>query len=208
MKVLILNAHPEPENNLTYSAQLLKKCCDEMKKEEVEILDLYQSDIPRLDGDMLELFRNTDGELTAGQKRLQKRMQELMRQFKSAKRIVVVLPVHNFNIPSMLKDYMDNILISRETFRYVTGGSEGLMTDGRKILVLQSSGSIYTRNDRYTPLEFSHYYLKEMFCNIMGFGDFHIIRMQGTAVGSVDNGQALQDAFEAIKAFVPEFLKE
>lgn len=135
-------------------------------------------------------------------------MQEIMQQFKSAKRIVVVLPLHNFNIPSKLKDYMDNILIARETFRYVKGGgSEGMMTDGRKVLVLQSSGSIYTNNDRYTPLEFSHHYLREMFCNIMGFGDYHIIRMQGVAVSSVDKEQALQSAFAEIKTFVPKFLE-
>ncbi len=207
MKVLIINAHPEPQSNLSYSSQLLNCLCNEVKNENIEVLNLYQADIPGLDGKMLELFR-AGNELTTEQQKLQKRMQEIMQQFKSAKRIVVVLPLHNFNIPSKLKDYMDNILIARETFRYVKGGgSEGMMTDGRKVLVLQSSGSIYTNNDRYTPLEFSHHYLREMFCNIMGFGDYHIIRMQGVAVSSVDKEQALQSAFAEIKTFVPKFLE-
>lgn len=85
-----------------------------------------------------------------------------------------------------MKDYMDNILIARQTFRYTSNGSVGMMTDDYRVMLLAASGSIYTNHDRYTPLEFQHYYLKETFCEIMGFDSFQIVRAQGTSVRPED----------------------
>lgn len=133
-------------------------------------------------------------------------MKELLKEFKEHKRVVIVLPIHNFNVSSKLKDYMDNILIARETFKYTSDGSVGLMNDNRKVLLLQSSGAIYTNNDRYTPLEFSHYYIKEMFCNIMGFNEFDIIRVQGTAVSATNKDEIVQNAFKEISSKMKDFL--
>ena len=82
-------------------------------------------------------------------------MSEILQQFKSANTYIIVLPLHNFNIPSKLKDYMDNIMIARETFKYTENGSVGHLKDGRKMLVIQASGSIYTNNDWYTEVDYS-----------------------------------------------------
>jgi FMN-dependent NADH-azoreductase len=106
----------------------------------------------------------------------------LLAQFKEHHRIVIVAPLHNFNVTSRMKDYMDNIMIARETFKYTEDGSVGLMTDNYRVLLLQASGSIYTNHDRYTPLELSHFYLQKMFEEIMGFDQFSIVRAQGTSV--------------------------
>jgi FMN-dependent NADH-azoreductase len=77
---------------------------------------------------------------------------------------------------------MDNILIARETFKYTETGSVGLMVDDYKILFLQASGSIYTNDDRYSKMDFSYNYLKQMFEEIMGFSRLGIVRAQGTAL--------------------------
>lgn len=44
----------------------------------------------------------------------------------------------------------DNILIAKETFAYTENGSVGLLTDGRSVLVIQSSDG---NNDWYTEME-------------------------------------------------------
>ncbi|SUM33860.1 Acyl carrier protein phosphodiesterase [Staphylococcus gallinarum] len=98
---------------------------------------------------------------------------------------------------------MDNILIARETFKYTSDGSVGLMTDNYKGLLLQASGSVYTNNDRYTKLEFSYDYLKAMFEEIMGFDSFNIVRAEGTAIYS-DNEvmtNAQREMFNKLPAF-------
>jgi FMN-dependent NADH-azoreductase len=115
-----------------------------------------------------------------------------LQQFKSAKKYVIIMPLHNFNIPSRLKDYMDNIMIARETFKYTKNGNGvGLLTDGRSLLVIQGSGAIYTNNDWYTDNEFSHKYLKSMF-NFLGIEDYQIIRAQGTS--KLDKADVLDKA--------------
>jgi len=118
---------------------------------------------------------------------------ELLAQFKAASKYVIALPLHNFNIPSMLKDYMDNILIPRETYKYTEKGSVGLLKDGRSMLVIQASGSVCTNNDWYTEVEYSHKYLKSMF-NFLGIEDYHIIRAQGTAL--LNEADILEKAFK------------
>ncbi len=61
--------------------------------------------------------------------------------------------------------------------------------------MLQSSGSVYTNQDRYTPLEFSHFYLEAMFEEIMGFDSFDIVREQGSATGLFTEEQILNKAY-------------
>ena len=73
-------------------------------------------------------------ELTSQGKKVTERMSEILQQFKSANTYIIVLPLHNFNIPSKLKDYMDNIMIARETFKYTENGSVGHLKDGQKCL--------------------------------------------------------------------------
>lgn len=212
MNTLLINAHPHPEAE-SYSRALQEYFTAQWQAlnpdAKLETLTLYQSDIPPLNSHSLDLFAKQMQQqtLTEQEQATAARMRELLDQFKAHKRIVIAMPLHNFNIPSKLKDYMDNILIARETFRYTSAGSEGLMTDGRKALLLQSSGSVYTNNDRYTPLEFSQNYLREMFTNIMGFAQFDTVRAQGTALSAYTREDILQNAFADIDRLLPEFCR-
>lgn len=106
----------------------------------------------------------------------------MLEQFKAHHRIVFLTPLHNFNINSYTKDYLDNILIARETFKYTSDGSVGLMSDDYKVLFMQASGSIYTNDDRYSKLDISRMYIDGVFTEIMGFDSFEIVRAQGTSV--------------------------
>lgn len=189
MQTLIINAHPDFKNDYSFSSKLqqlfLKEFSKRFPEEKPTVLNLYDQPIPRIETDQLLGIWNKQREgleLNSFEKEIYNTSANLLTQFKEHHRIVIVSPLHNFNITSRMKDYLDNILIARETFKYTEDGSVGLMTDDYNVLLLQASGSIYTLNDRYTPLEFSHYYLKEMFQEIMGFNKFDIVRAQGTAV--------------------------
>lgn len=189
MTTLLINAHPDFNNESTYTAKLKNLFLDKYKTTfpngEIEELNLYDIDVPRIEGDQLLNVWNkqSSGEsLSDDETKIADMSAFLLNQFKANHRIVILTPLHNFNITSRLKDYIDNIMIARETFKYTEDGSVGLMTDDYKALLLQASGGVYTNDDRYTPLEFSYYYLKEMFKEIMGFDEFYIARAQGTSV--------------------------
>lgn len=189
MNTLIINAHPDFSNQESYSNKLQTLFEEQFKQtfpnSTLTTLNLYETKVPRIEnGELLSIWqKQQNGEsLSAEETIIVTASNNLLTQFKEHHRIVIVSPLHNFNVTSRMKDYIDNVLIARETFKYTEDGSVGLMTDDYEVMLLQASGSIYTNNDRYTPLEFSHFYLKEMFVEMMGFNDFHIVRAQGTAL--------------------------
>lgn len=198
-KTLIINAHPNIDSKTSYSLNVLnhflKVYKEQNPNEIIKEINVYSDEVPAIDQTVLSAWdKLAKGEsITAEEHRVTARMAEVLQQFKSAKKYVIAMPLHNFNIPSKLKDYMDNILIARETFKYTETGSVGLLNDGRSLLVIQGSGSIYTNNDWYTEVEYSHKYLKSMF-NFIGVKDYQIIRVQGTAL--LNRDEILDKAFK------------
>ncbi|MGG1554679.1 FMN-dependent NADH-azoreductase [Paenibacillus ferrarius] len=186
-KLLIINAHATVDSPDSISLEVGKHFISAYRKmnpnELIEQIDLYGEEIPEINSTVLSAWGKfaSGGELNEEEKRVTNKMNEILQQFKRAKKYVIIMPLHNFNIPSRLKDYMDNIMIARETFKYTENGGVGLLTDNRSLLVIQGSGGIYTNNDWYTDNEFSHMYLKSMF-NFLGVEDYQIIRAQGTNV--------------------------
>lgn len=199
-KLLVINAHPEVDFTSSYSLNVLNyflKMYNERHSNEevIEQINLYDDVIPMIDQTVLSAWRKqrSGEELTSEEQEVTKRMNEVLQQFKSANKYVIAYPLHNFNIPSKLKDYMDNLIIARETFKYTENGSVGLLKDGRSMLVIQGSGAIYTNNDWYTEVEYSHKYLKSMF-NFLGIEDYEILRVQGTSI--LDKDEVLKTAYK------------
>jgi FMN-dependent NADH-azoreductase len=199
-KTLIINAHPKVDDPSSVSLQVFNHFLKAYKElipnsEAIEQIKLYSDEVPMVDKTVLSAWekQRKEQDLTREEQKVTERMSEILQQFKSANTYVIVLPLHNFNIPSKLKDYMDNIMIARETFKYTENGSVGLLKDGRRMLVIQASGSIYTNDDWYTEVEYSHKYLKSMF-NFLGIEDYQIIRAQGTAL--LEPNEVLQKAYK------------
>lgn len=186
-RVLVINAHPRVRSEKSLSLQVLEhfisKYAAQNPASQIEQIDLYREVVPAIDASLLNGWEKLEsGEpLTEGEEKVMGRMAEILQQFKGASKYVIAMPLHNFNIPSKLKDYMDNIVVPKETFRYTESGSEGLLTDGRSVVVIQGSDGIYTENDWYREVEYSHKYLKSMF-EFLGITDYEIIRAQGRAM--------------------------
>jgi len=201
-KLLVINAHPKVESDSSVSLLVLRHFLETYRKLNpegpVEQIDLYRDQVPSIDRVFLsaqEKIKKNE-RLTEEEQLLTSRMSEILRQFKSAKKYVIAMPLHNFNVPSKLKDYIDNILIAKETFAYTDKGSVGLLNDGRNVLVIQSSDGIYTNQDWYTEVEYSHKFLKAMF-NFMGI-DYQIIRAQGNYF--LNRDEVLTKAFQEAEA--------
>lgn len=208
-KLLVINAHPKVDTDSSVSLQVLHHFLETYKKMNpegpIEQIDLYREHIPCIDRTFLSLQekKGRDGRLTEEEQKLDSRMSEVLQQFKSAKKYVIAMPLHNFNVPSKLKDYIDNILIAKETFAYTDKGSVGLLNDGRNVLVIQASDGIYTNNDWYTEVEYSHKFLKAMF-NFMGV-DYQIIRAQGNY--SLRRDEVLAKAFHEAESMAAFFTR-
>lgn len=211
MKTLLINAHPDFDNSESYSNTLrqsfLDKYNSEFKSEDLTTLNLYDMELPRIEkGQLLSVWTKQANniDLTAREQLIADHSGELLRQLKENHHVVISMPVHNFNVPSRLKDWIDNILIARETFRYLSSPlengrtSKGLMTDDYRLLVLVASGSIYTRDDFYQDLDLAVRYLKAVFVDIMGFSQFDVVRAEGTSIMPVSRETILNKAFEQL----------
>jgi FMN-dependent NADH-azoreductase len=214
-KTLIINAHPKIDDTSSVSLQVFNHFLKSYKElipdsGVIEQINLYSDVVPMIDKTVLSAWekQRQEQELTSLEQKVTERMAEILQQFKRANTYVIVLPLHNFNIPSKLKDYMDNIMIARETFKYTENGSVGLLKDGRRMLVIQASGAIYTNNDWYTEVDYSHKYLKSMF-NFLGIEDYQIIRAQGVALQEPNEvlQQAYKEAEEAASRLAPKLIR-
>lgn len=205
-KMLVINAHPKVESKEAHSLQVLEHFMKSYKElnqtDTIEQVNLYDDYIPMVDSTFLRASEKLvqQEELTDEERRVLDRSAEILKQFKEATKYVICMPLHNFNIPSKLKDYIDNFFIPREVYKFTENGSVGLLKDGRSLLVIQASGSVYTNNDWYTEMEFSHKYLKAMF-NFLGIEDYRIVRAEGTAILNLDDvlNKAFKEAEEAAK---------
>ncbi|KOP66718.1 FMN-dependent NADH-azoreductase [Bacillus sp. FJAT-18019] len=213
-KTLIINAHPKIDDTSSVSLQVFNHFLKAYKElipdsEVIEQINLYSDLVPMIDKTVLSAWekQREEQELTNQEQKVMERMSEILQQFKSANTYVIVLPLHNFNIPSKLKDYMDNIFIARETFKYTENGSVGLLKDGRRMLIIQASGSIYTNDDWYTEVDYSQKYLKSMF-NFIGIEDYQVIRAQGTALLTLNEvlQKAYKEAEEAASRLASELI--
>lgn len=211
-KLLIINAHPEFDSTTSVSLNTLRDFIEFYKEEAseeemIEQINLYDDYIPQLDKTVFSAWNKqaSNQVLTDEEEKTLTRMKELVQQFKSANKYVIAYPLHNFNIPSKLKDYMDNIFIAKETFKYTENGSVGLLKDGRSMVVIQGSGSIYTDNNWYTEVEFSHKYLKALF-NFIGIEDYQILRVQGSSI--INRDELLQNASKEAKQLAIQLAKK
>ncbi|WP_125770534.1 FMN-dependent NADH-azoreductase [Companilactobacillus furfuricola] len=214
MKTLIINTHPDFSNENHFSKKMegmfLKLYHDRFPGQNVDILNLYDAEIPQITNEqLLGIWNKQAAGMTLNDEgqRIFEVNQKLLDQFKEHHRIVIVAPVHNFNVTSKMKDYIDNILVARQTFRYTAEGSIGLMTDNYRVILLQASGSVYTNGDRYTPLEFQRTYLQAMFEEMMGFDEFSIVRLQGTQTSGVDIEEAVEKARRDLKIEFERFYR-
>jgi FMN-dependent NADH-azoreductase len=87
--------------------------------------------------------------------------------------------MHNFNVPSALKLWIDPVVRSGRTFSHGTDGPKGLLT-GKKATLLVASGGVYEAGSAMAALNFANPYL-ETILRLIGVTDITTISAEGTA---------------------------
>jgi FMN-dependent NADH-azoreductase len=105
----------------------------------------------------------------------------LIEEFLAADRYVVGVPMYNFNIPSTLKAYIDQIVRAGKTFAVGPTGSEGLVKD-KKALFITTSGGAYPPGTELGELDFQEPYLRAIF-KFIGVTDVRFVKAEGMNQG-------------------------
>ena len=209
MNLLIVNAHPAPDNAQSATQQMLAHLRGKLPAD-TQILKLYAQDIPELDATtlsaMYKLINGITGLTHAEQQSMAQRT-AILEQFLAATRIIIALPMYNFGIPARLKAWIDNLVVPDITFRYDADGKPVGLLSGRKLWILQASGSAYSAGYLLAAMEYSIPYLRTVFAFI-GISDCTAIRAEGTMSADIGMAQAVAQACAAIDQQWPQFMQK
>ena len=135
MKILAIQASPlENTEAKSTSTEALNIFLNELKDHEIIRLNLNKEEV----GQTTLNSSNFSNYFTDG---LSDKHIDLL---KSVDKVVIAFPMINFGIPSMLKNYLDHILVAKKTFQYKYDGkgeSEGLLTNIKTVQLIMSQGA-------------------------------------------------------------------
>ena len=152
-------------------------------EDQIVTLDLYREKVKPL--------TNEEVGLTHAAKTSDHPFLNYARQFNQADKIVIAAPLWNLGVPSILKAYLDYVMITGINFRYTEAGPEGLCV-GKKAVHITSRGGVYTR-EPYAGLEMADRYLRTIL-GFMGISDFRTIAAEGLDLQGADVGAIVDRA--------------
>ncbi|MGH1374458.1 MAG: FMN-dependent NADH-azoreductase [Cellvibrionaceae bacterium] len=98
----------------------------------------------------------------------------LIAELKSVDSIVFGVPMYNFTIPSVLKQWVDYVCRAGQTFRYTSEGPQGLSGVKRAYIVTATGGTPVAG-----AMDFASGYLA-LICQVMGIEEIHQIDASGS----------------------------
>ena len=179
MKILQILAHPDYDNKNRISNLLAELGEEELRKKynNITTLNLYDPKcyIPVMDKHMF----NYDGkELTRQEEADKTRQEELLNIWKNSDYVFIYMPLHNFNVVSKFKDFIDNIVIVNETFKCEIETMVGLDNTNKQVTFVITSGGEFDSHIQYVNLDFAVQYVRGVF-SVIGINKVKIIRSQG-----------------------------
>ena len=179
MKILQILGHPDYNNKNRISNLLAELGKEELRKRysNITTLNLYDPKcyIPVMDKHMF----NYDGkELTKQEEADKIRQEELLNIWKNSDCVFIYMPLHNFNVVSKFKDFIDNIVIVNETFKCEIETMVGLDNTNKQVTFVITSGGEFDSHIQYVNLDFAVQYVRGVF-SVIGINKVKIIRSQG-----------------------------
>lgn len=109
----------------------------------------------------------------------------LARQFKEADKIIIGAPYWDLSFPSVLKVYIEHIMVSGLTFQYTETGVKGLCSAASLTYITTAGGYIGNRNYGYE-------YIKAI-AQMLGIQKTDLICAEGLDIAGADVEQILRD---------------
>ncbi|GAA6135753.1 NAD(P)H-dependent oxidoreductase [Oceaniserpentilla sp. 4NH20-0058] len=156
------------------------------------VRDLIAQPIPHLDAQIISAFASDDDNRTSEQQATLDASQALIDELANADVVVLGLPMYNFNIPSQLKAYMDQVARAGITFKYTESGPQGLLRD-KPLYVLAARGGMHVGQMSDTQTDFI-----KTFFGFIGITQVEFIYAEGLNMGDGAKETALANAKSSI----------
>lgn len=199
MKILLINCHPDYTNTKSASNILLARAIELLKRLQIskfELLELYNkaNPIPQIGA---KGFKEEDKPIH----------RNLLNQFKEADIVLFFTPLHNYNVTSKTKDYIDNLLIVNETFKYTHEGLKGLLDPHKIVALIVASGSDFTHYFEYHNLDIAPRYMRAIL-SVMGIDYMKLIRAEGMDIIGNDRQAIIENASNELHFFIQDTIEK
>ena len=167
-------------------------------EDEIVKVNLFEASLPSCDGLAVQAkYTILHGKEHSEQElKVWKNVESVIKQFTSADKYVLAVPMWNFGIPYRLKQYVDILVQPGYTFSYSEDkGYEGLVV-GKPLLAVYARGGEYPAGSDAEAFDMQSKYVDLVF-GFMGFKDIKSVFVEPTLQGGPDVAKAR--AQEAIK---------
>ncbi len=195
--LLVVEASPRGEQSI--SRGLSQRFVEEWKKNnpdgQVVERDLMKTELPFVNLPWLAAYFTPADRHTPAMRELLQLSDELVAEILTADDIAIGTPVYNYNVPAILKAYIDHIVRKGKTLGFA---GEGLV-HGKKCTLLMASGGSYTEGSPIRDRDIATHYLR-LILKVIGIEDVTVVA--GGNAKSVDMGETTRAAF--IERFTSE----
>jgi FMN-dependent NADH-azoreductase len=199
MKLLHILATPRSHssNTLRISNAFLEEMYAKYPDLKVEVLDLFDVNLPSVAGDNIEAkYTLMAGSLIdTRHQESWKQIESFIDHFKATDAYMVTTPMWNFSIPYTLKYYIDCIVQPGYTFRYDENGRPHGMVHGKRMVCITSRGGDYSANSPFHAYDFQESYLRAIF-GWIGICDIEFINAQPMDITPQIRQKAIEQAIE------------
>lgn len=162
------------------SAQLAKSFVEKWLSENSDGVvierDLASDPVPHLDAYRVTALNSPAEARDADQDAVVAFADTLLAEVKSADKIVIGLPMYNFNIPSQLKSWFDHLARAGVTFHYTEQGPVGLIED-KPVYLVATRGGLYAEQGQDFQVDFV-----KQFLGFIGLQDTRLVLAEGLAM--------------------------
>lgn len=172
----------------------------------VEELDLWKTELPRIDGQTLaaKYARMGKRDFTPEQEAAWSTVVAAIDHFRSFDKMVFSVPMWNFNVPYVLKHYIDVLVQPSVTYGVDAQGKLGGFVKDKKVICICAAGSVYDEGAPLAPGDFLRPYLKWIF-KWIGIGDLQIELVAPTTKGDDAAMQALEKSISTCREMARTF---
>jgi FMN-dependent NADH-azoreductase len=185
MKLLHIVASPRgsQSNTLRVSETYLESLAAQHPGIEIDTLDLYNHELPRVAGDNVEAkYRLMIGQpIDKAHAESWAEIEQLIARFTSADKYLISTPMWNLSIPYALKYFIDCIIQPGYTFRFDEQGQAVPLVNGKRMVCVTARGGDYGPDSPMNAFDFQEPYLRAIF-GFIGITDIEFINTQPTDV--------------------------
>jgi FMN-dependent NADH-azoreductase len=196
--ILLLTSSPRAESLSTrIAAELAEKIKAQRPGSAIVHRDLVTAPLPHIDHYFTAAINKPADARTAEEAQAIAASDALIDELLAADTVVLATGLINFNISSLLKAWIDNVVRAGRTFKYGDAGAIGL-AGNKKVYVVLASGGVYSQGPA-ASMNHAVPYLKFVL-GFIGITDVETIYVEGLAFGP----EAAEKAIGAAKSRVQE----